>query len=283
MLRSLAVVLSCAAAIVAGDVLFRTSLLSQIRPIILTPASQATVTPPVQLSWEGPASMRVFLANVGEARRDLGVHESPFDIGADALPRDGGYEVTIETPRFGRWIRAQRWFQVHTAPSAPPAPTPERVVRLTENKDLVRALEAARTARDRARGRTKFLSEENAALRNESARLAQQLEAVYKAQEDDAEHTAEVERRLAQLGEENHALADENAALRLRLGSVVACTVWGYYSNVQAETSPLPRRTLLVSDARGQVFRAQGVCELVRRTDPNAASICFCVGNSWGG
>jgi regulator of replication initiation timing len=284
MLKTLAAAVCCAAAIVGGDLLFRTSLLSQVRPIILTPASQAIVTPPVQVSWEGPEPMHVFLAIVGEAPRDLGVHESPFDIGVDQFPRDGGYQVTLEAQRFGGWIRAQRWFQLHAAPSSPPAPTPaSRPVRRIDNKDLVRALEAARTARDRAHGRTKFLSEENSALRNESERLAAQIEALYKSQEDDAEHTAEIERRLAQLVEENRALGDENVALRLRLSSVIACTVWGYYSYLQPQTSPLPRRSLLVSDARGEIFRAQAGCENTRRADPNAASICFCIGNSWGG
>jgi hypothetical protein len=281
MLRSLAAAVLCAAAIVTGDLLFRTSLLSQIRPIILTPPDQAVVTPPVQVRWEGPEQMHVMLAIAGEPPRDLGIHPSPFDIGGDQFPRDGGYQITVEATRFSSWIRAQRWFQLHTAPVPPPAP--DHQVRLSDNKDLVRALEAARTARDRAHGRTKFLSEENAALRDESERMAKQLEALYKSQEDDAEHTTEIERRLAQLAEEHRALAEENAAMRLRLGSVIPCTVWGYYSYPQPQMIPVTRRSLLVSDARGQIFRAQPDCETVRRGDPSAASICFCVGNSWGG
>jgi len=88
---------------------------------------------------------------------------------------------------------------------------------------------------------------------------------------------------LSQLAEENRALAEENGALRLRLGSVIPCTVWGYYSYPRPQTIPVTRRTLLVSDARGQIFRVQPDCETLRRADPTAASICFCVGNSWGG
>jgi regulator of replication initiation timing len=282
MLKGLATAVLCAAAIIAGDVLFRTSLLSQVRPIILTPEDQAVVVSPVQVRWEGPEQMRVFLAIVGEAPRDLGQHESPFDIGSDQFPRDGGYQIVIEAPRFSRWIRAQRWFQVHTAP-VPPPPTQDHRDRASDNKELLRALEAARTARDRAHGRTKFLSEENTALRDESERLAKQLEALYKSQEDDAEHTAELERRTAQLAEENRALAEENAAMRMRLGSVIPCTVWGYYSYQQPQMIPVTRRSLTVSDPRGQVFRAQPECEAARRADASAASICFCVGSSWGG
>jgi len=281
MLKSLAAAVLCGAAIIAGDLLFRTSLLSQIRPIILTPPDQAVATPPVQVRWEGPEQMHVILAIAGEPPRDLGVHESPFDIGSDRFPRDGGYQITVEATRFSSWIRAQRWFQVHTAPAPPPAP--DHQVRLSDNKDLVHALEAARAARDRAHGRTKFLSEENAALRDESERMAKQLEALYKAQEDDAEHTTEIERRLAQLGEESRALAEENAAMRLRLGSVIPCTVWGYYSYQQPQMIPVTQRTVQVTDGRGQIFRIQPDCEAVRRADPTAASICFCVGNSWGG
>lgn len=282
MWRSLAAAVLCAAAIVAGDLLFRTSLLSEVRPIVLTPAEQAVVVPPVQVSWEGPPQMRVLLGIAGEQPRDLGVHESPFDVGSDQFPRDGGYELTIEAARFGKWIRARRWFQLHTAAVPSPTPTAEEPVHITDNKDLARALEAARTARDRAHGRTKFLSEENAALRDESQRLAVQLEGLYKSQEEDAERTAELERRLAQLSEENRALADENAALRLRLGSVIACSVWGYYNYPQPQMIPVPRRSLIVADVRGQILRAQGACENTRRSDPTAASTCFCVGNSWG-
>jgi hypothetical protein len=283
MVRSLAAAVLCAAAIFAGDLLFRTSLLSEVRPIILTPAEQAVVVPPVQVRWEGARQMRVLLAVAGEPPRDLGLQESPFDIGSDQFPRDGGYELTIEAERFGKWIRARRWFQLHSAPLPSPTPAADEPEQVTDNKDVARALEAARTARDRAHGRTKFLSEENAALREESQRLAVQLEGLYKSQEDDAEHTAEIEQRLAQLSDENHALADENAALRLRLSSVISCSVWGYYSVQQPQMIPVPRRFLFVNDARGQIFRTQPGCENIRRGDPNAASTCFCVGNSWGG
>ena len=88
---------------------------------------------------------------------------------------------------------------------------------------------------------------------------------------------------MTQLAEENRSLADENAALRLRLSAVNPCTVWGYYSYPRPQTIPVTRRTLMVSDTRGQIFRAQIECETLRRSDPTAVSICFCVGNSFGG
>ncbi len=281
MIRASVTVVLCAVGIIFGDVVFRTSLLHQLRPIILSPSDQAVVDPPVRVIWEGPQQMRVLLSIAGEAPRDLGIHESPLDIPSDQFPREGGYGLELQSVGYGDWIRATRWFQVHAAPER--HAEPDRKGRGWEAKDLLRALEAARTARDKAQERTKFLSEENAALRDESERLANQLEALYKAQEEEAEHTADLERRLAQAGEENRALADENAAVRSRLSNVIPCTVWGYFSYPHPQTIPLTRRVLMVSDPRGQVFRGQPECELMRRGDPTAASICFCVGNSWGG
>lgn len=287
MMRTLATALLCGAAIIAGDVVFRTSLLQQVRPVIWSPIEQAVMEPPVQVQWDGPTQMRVLLSIAGEGQRDLGVSTSPVTLQSDAFPRDGGYQVEVQALRFGNWIRASRRFQVHVTPgtgATAAAPPPEdHPARTWEIKDLLRALEAARTARDKAHGRTKFLTEENTALRDESERLAKQLESLYNTQEDDAARAAELERRLAQLGEENRTLAEENAAIRQRLGSVIPCSVWGYFSYPRPQTVPLTRRVLLVSDTRGRIFRAQPECEVVRRADATAASICFCVGNSWGG
>jgi regulator of replication initiation timing len=280
MRRALATALLCAAAVLAADIAFRTSLLHLLRPVIVSPADQAVLSPPVQVRWEGPTKMRVLLSIAGEERRDLGVRESPVDLGADELARDGGYEVELCALQFGDWIHATRRFQVHGA--APP-PTPRAHAEPQGVRNLFRALHAARRARDKAHARTRFLSEENAALRDESERLSRQLEALYEAQEDEAARVTELEKYAAQLGEENRTLSEENSAIRQRLNSVVPCTVWGYYSLPRSQGMPVTRRFLMVSDGRGQVFRAQAECELMRRTDSTAASICFCVGNSWGG
>ena len=281
MIRALATALLCGAAIIGGDVLFRASLLSQLRPIILTPGQQALVDPPVGVSWEGPQRMRVFLSNAGEEPRDLGIQESPFQLAADLFPRAGGYQLELRAVQLGTWIRASRWFQVQAAPAAP-RPT-DHEPRTPDVKDLLTALDAARTAWDRAHERTKFLSEENATLRGESARVTQQLEALYKTQEEDAERVTDLERRLRELADENRALSDENAAIRLRLNSVIPCSVWGYYSYPRVQIVPVTHPMLTVTDIRGQVFRGQPECELMRRADASAASVCFCVGNSWGG
>jgi regulator of replication initiation timing len=282
MIRALATALLCAAAIVAGDVLFRTSLLRQLRPVILSPADQAVVEPPVQVAWEGPPRMRILLSSAGERQRDLGIGMSPFTVENDQFPRSGGYEVELQAPRFGSWIRATRVFQVQP-PETPPQQRGPDGCAPKEARDLLRALDLARNARDRAQNHTKFLRQENAALRDESQRLAQQLESSYRTQEQDAERVADIERRLTQLAEENRSLADENATLRVRLGSVIPCTVWGYYSYPQPQMVPITRRFLIVSDPRGQIFRGQPECELLRRADPTAATICFCAGNSFGG
>jgi regulator of replication initiation timing len=281
MIRALATALLCAAAVIAGDLVFRTSLLRQVRPVILSPADQAIVDAPVQVRWEGPRRMRVLFSIAGEGQQDLGVRESPFELPSEQFPRPGGYQIEIEALRFGSFIRASRWFQFHEAQVPPPHEDHNDAGR--DVMDLRHALDAARGARDRAQGRIKFLREENAALRDESERLAKQLEALYKAQEDDADRTAELERRLTQLVEESRALAEENVGLRQRLGAVIPCTVWGYYSYPRPNTIPLSRRALMVSNTRGQIFRVQAECEGLRRADPTAVSICFCVGNSWGG
>jgi hypothetical protein len=265
-----------------GDILFRASLLHQLRPNILSPSDQAVVEPPVRVAWEGPRQMRVLLSMAGDTPRDLGVHESPYEIPGHQFLRDGGYGIELRARWFGNWVRALRWFQVHEAPAQPRAETDPNNHRW-ETKDLLHALEIARAAREKAQERTRFLHEENTALRDESERLAKQLEALYRAQEDDAERTADLEKRLAQLGEENRGLAEENAVIRQRLASVIPCSVWGYVNFPRTQTIPPTRRMVTVSDMRGQVFRAQPECELFRRGDPTAASLCFCVGNSWGG
>ena len=285
MIRAIGIALLCAAAILAGDLLFRTSLLRSVRPIILAPPTRAVLEPPVQVYWDGPQRMRVFLTAVGDEQRDLGVHESPFVLDASQFPREGGYRIDLAALSFGDWIRATRRFQVHTAAAAAaPKPEPEpRHETPPESRDTQRALALARAARDKAQERNKSLRGKNAALRSESERLAKQLETLAQTQEDDAAHAEELERRIAQLVEENRALADENGAIRQRLASVVPCTVWGYYSFPRPQTVPVTRRVLMVGDTRGRVFRGQLECEAVRRDDVTAASVCFCVGNSWGG
>src|SRR5258706_10317828 len=104
MLRSVGIVLLSLAAIVAGDVFFRTSLLSQLHPVILAPIEQAILDPPVSVEWDGPPKMRVSLRLSGDETRDLGLQKSPFTLYADDFPRPGGYEVALRAPSFPGWI-----------------------------------------------------------------------------------------------------------------------------------------------------------------------------------
>lgn len=279
MIRALGTALLCAAAVLAADTVFRISLLEYVRPTVLSPPDQGILEPPVVVRWEGPPDMRVRLAAAGEAPRELGVRSSPFEIGADQFQREGGYVLELEAAGLGGWIAATRRFQIHAAKVvAEPTPMTEEPPR--NGADLARALGTARAARDRAQQRARFLTEENSALRDESARLAKQLETSFASQENTAADVAEVERRLAQIQDEARVLAEENAALRLRLSSVLPCSVWGYYGYSRSATSP--RRLLVVSDVQGQIFRFQPPCESMRRADPTATSVCFCVGTPWG-
>lgn len=280
MIRAVATAMLCAVAIIAGDTFFRTSLLRQVHPVIVSPAGQAVVDPPVELRWEGPRRMRVFLAAAGSEPRDLGVHESPTTLPDAEFPREGGYRVDIVALTLGDWVRATRWFQVHAG--VPKPQPPERAEPAAEGKELARALEAARTTRDRAQERTRLLREENAALRDENDQLASEVRELNDRRDDDAENAADLERRLAEVADENRALAEENALARQRLASVIPCTVWGYYTFPRPQTIPITRRILMVGDTHGRIFRGQLQCESVRREDVTAASRCFCVGNSWG-
>jgi hypothetical protein len=282
MIRAIATALLCAVAVIVADALFRISLLDTLRPVIVSPTDRAVLEPPVPVRWQGPHPMRARLSLAGEAPRDLGLRESPFDIPAEYFPREGGYTLDLQWPRLWGWVRATRRVQVHERRAAPVTDGSDASTQ--EIRDLfVRALAAARAARDTARARSKFLKEENAALRTEGERMAKQLEALYAAQEEDAADIAELERRLAQGTEENRSLSEDNAALRFRLASVIPCTVWGYYSYPRPNTIPVTRRALMVSDIRGRIFRTQPDCETIRRADPTADTYCFCVGNSWGG
>lgn len=279
MIRALGTALLCAAAVLAADTVFRISLLDYVRPTILSPPDQGVLEPPVIVRWEGPPDMHVRLAAIGEPARDLGVRSSPLELGADQFLREGGYILELEAPGLGGWVGTKRRFQVHAAKDELEEPPPAEAAP-RNGADLIRALNIARAARDRAHQRARFLTEENAALRDESSRLAKQLETVYASQETAAADVAEIERRFAQVQEEARILSEENAALRLRLSAVQACSVWGYYGYARSATSP--RRILVVSDLQGQVFRFQQPCETMRRADPTATSVCFCVGSPWG-
>jgi hypothetical protein len=271
--------LLCGLAVVASDLFFRSSILSELRPIILTPRPQAVLNPPVEIHWDGPQRMRVVLTPVGDQPRDLGIQQSPFAIGSEEFIRDGGYRVELQSMWLGDWIQAHRLFQVYAKP--PPAVEKKSEAESPDTRFLIEALEAVRRVRDRARGRAKRFRHENTALRDEAARLADQIEALQSLQDEDLANADDLESRLIQLANDYRALSDENAMLRLRLESVIPCTVWGYYMYPRPNTIPPTRQIVAVTDSQARIFRLQAECEAVRREDPTASSTCFCVGNSW--
>ena len=287
MLRSFGTVFFSLAAIVAGDMLFRTSLLSYLRPVILAPPEQAILQPPISVEWDGPPTMRASLRVSGGETRDLGVQKSPFTLTADDFPREGGYEIEMHGLSLPDWISASRIFQIRSAEpveTAQEEPDLEKDAEPTiQLKDFLRALKASHSSRERAQKRAKFLTEETATLRAENERLSKQLEKTYQTEEQDGERSASLERQINQLGDQLRGLADENTALRLRLGSVIPCSIWGYYSYPRPNTVPLTRKVLLISDLAGQIFHNQVDCESARRSDTSSGSPCFCVGSIWTG
>lgn len=277
--RSVLFILLCGLAIFAADAVFRASLLSRVRPVILTPSDNAVVTGDVEVHWDGHQPMRVQLGRVGEELRDLGEQSSPFVIDADELGREGGYRLVLNDPGFAGWLGTTRNFQYHPGSSFDvPAPNSSS----TDTKYLFLALEAARGARDKARNRSRDLRKENAALRHENTRLQLRVQELDESQDADSAHAADLENNLIDLAAELRSANAENAALRTRLASVIPCTAWGYYSYPRPQTIPVTRRVVLVSNLRGDIFRDQPSCESFRRDDGTAASTCFCVGNTWG-
>lgn len=286
-LRILVTALLCGASILAADSLFRTSVVKHIRPLLLTPTQGRVYHPPVEVQWEGPREMRVLLRPAGGAPLDLGVRTSPTFLPAHVFPRDGSYELELRAPRFGSWISTRRHFEVFARASVPAEPSANEAVlpkkeRGVGLKEILRAIKASRAARERANQRMQSLAEENAALREESEKLLAQLEALSSTQDQDSEHIASLEQQLAEVRRQNRAMSDELEALRLRLGTLPPCTIWGYYSFPRPNTYPATRRVVVVSDSAGRIFRSQPECELGRRVDPTAGSLCFCAAGPWG-
>jgi hypothetical protein len=277
----------CGASVLLADTLFRTSILSHVRPLVLTPTAGRVYQPPVELRWSGPAQMQVTLRPSGGDPVELGLHSSPTTLPPHLFPRDGSYELELRAPRFGSWIQARQQFEVFARSAAERAPTlaETRGKERTKGvglKELLRAIKASRAARERAHERMRSLAEENATLKEESEKLLAQLEALSNTQDDDAGHIEELERQLAEVQRQNRALLDELQILRLRLGTLPPCAAWGYYAFPRPNTFPATRRVVVISDSAGRIFRSQPECELGRRSDPTAGSPCFCAASPWG-
>lgn len=281
LLRSALTALLCAAAIFGGDAIFRASLLDRLRPIVLTPLERSVIRPPVRVSWEGRQPMEVLLAPFGSEPKSLGVHSSPIDIPLEKFPREGGYEVELRHPEWGAWIGASRKFQMHLRRGTDGVATSGDGSGDDDSRYLMLAYEATRKARDKARARLKELRRDNADLQDEADRIATRLDEAYAEQDDDTAEITALERDLIDAVTEIRALREEVVDLRFRLGSVVPCSVWGYYTYPRPQTIPPSRRMVRVSDDRSNIFRTPEFCGKVRRSDPGADSPCFCVGDSF--
>lgn len=281
MLRSLFTAVLIAFAVFAADVVFRTSVLARLRPLILTPAPNAVVDAAPELRWDGPQPMQVEVGRVGEELQKLGPQQSPYALPPAILVREGGYRVVLTDPTFGSWVSAIRSFQYHPH-ETPPEPKDTAATPEQDSQYLMLAFDAARQARDKARARSKDLRREMATLRSDNERLQSRIQELYDVQDVDSSHSSDLENKLLDLAAELRNRNAENAMLRSRLDSVIACTAWGYYSYPRPQTIPVTRRIVMVSNTRGEIFRDQVACETYRRDDASAASACFCVGNTWG-
>jgi hypothetical protein len=276
------IALVSAAAVLATDMVMQSSLLSILRPRILSPADGAIVTGAVNVSWEGLQPMQATLTGNGQ-RADLGLRESPFEIDSSRFPRPGQYGIELRAARFGSFIGAERRFLVRRAreraaeepvneaqpPEPPPAPPPAGDANAAQ----------LQAERDQLSAQVEALQGQLSKLREDNADLSQALD----------EQQADGDARLAAAEQEREALArehllalQENQFLRTRMDSIPPCTVWGYIAYPRPQTSP-PSRLVLVSDRNGSIFRSEADCAIARRTDPGGASPCVCVGPVGGG
>jgi hypothetical protein len=280
-----ALVLVCAGAVVATDLLMGSSLLRLLRPRLLSPADGAIITGPVIVSWDGPHTMQATLTGSGQ-RIDLGFRESPFEIDAARFPRPGQYGIELRAKRFGSLIGADRRFMVRRArersaaadadnalPGQPAATNPARP-QPASNTETLRQVEAER---DQLRSELAGARDQLMKLREDNADLGQALDEL---QDDTDARLAAADQQREELAREHLLALQENQFLRLRMDSIPPCTAWGYLSYPRPQTNP-PSRIVLVSDRNGNVFRSEADCARIRRTDPGGGSACVCVGAVW--
>ncbi|GIW41139.1 MAG: hypothetical protein KatS3mg076_1716 [Candidatus Binatia bacterium] len=265
----------------AGDAVFRTSLWRTLRPVVVEPPEGAEAKLPVRVAWEGPRRMRVVLRYGGRKTWDLGVRRSPFRIPDSYLEERGIYHLELRSPDWPRWIRAERTFffvpDVRRSRETRGGEVGKQLAAL--ERSLVQLREVQEKLRDENTG----LYEENAAIREENAILTEELHRLAEAERRATGRLEALEQEHRELLQAHRSLLDEVERLRLRLASVVPCSVWGYLAFPRPGTIPPTRQRVTVSNDRAEVFRTQEDCERHRRGDPGSASPCFCVGNSWAG
>lgn len=281
MLRLLRLAAVVILAVIAGDFLFRASLLRLIRPVITEPADGELVAPPVQVRWEGPQQMKATLRYAGREKWDLGIRESPFEVPRENLRERGLYSIELRSTSFlGDWISANRSF---SSDGEAPLSTQQRDDVSAKLAALEESLQEMRDAQEDSHDENTNLYEENAAIREENAILTEELQQAAQAEQRALGQQAAMEREYARVADENRLLMDEVLQLRGRLGNIVPCSVWGYYAHPQPQLYPDPRRIVIVNEPNRDVFRTQAACEAVRVADNSSVSPCFCVGNVFGG
>lgn len=267
------------AAVIAADLIFRTSLLRAVWPLVVVPPDGAIITPPVLVRWEGPESMRATLTGSGY-REDLGVRTNPFEIASEQFPRAGQYTVELEPAGFPWMGGAERRFLVRLPEDDRPVMgSPEDAS--SEDGELHEALQRLEAERDRATTESEALREENRRLEAQTRELSEQIDLLESEQLRTQTEQERAEMDQAQLLDQQQQLLQENRELRSRLEGIPPCITWGYLFYPRPQTVPPTQRYVVVSDSRGRVFQNQMECELVRRRNPAAVSPCVCVGTTF--
>lgn len=280
MRQALGVALLSALAVLVTDVIFKSTLLRTLWPVILSPADGAITTAPVRVRWEGAQPLMVTLIGNG-TREPLGLRNSPFEIDPRYFPRPGQYGVEVRSGLLGRWVTSERRFLVR--PPRQPPPTPAAAEPDNAVGDLQERIARLEDERQLLAGRGTSLSQENDTLRTQNLDLYATVDDMRTEQEQTDGRVAALAAENAELAQAYQRTAEENRQLRLRLESLPACTTWGYLSYPRPQTIPPTRRVVVVSNAAGQIFRDQPDCELIRQTDRSAMSVCHCVGSPWQG
>ena len=279
MRRTLEIVAVSFAAILFAELLFQVPLYRWLQPAILTPTNGAVVVPPLRVQWDGPPRLMVNLAADGAEPQSLGIRESPCELTEADLSKPGMYRLRVSAPLLGTLIQSERRFVV-AAPTPAPSPPPTVDPRVTELTSSLNDLEAEH---EKTRRENAALQQENAALRQENAALHAAPPRDAELQPGDAEQAAAQAERLAQLTQDNQALTDQVGVLQWQLNAALTCRVWGYYAFPRPQTFPPTRRTIMITNQLGELFRSEAECEAMRVNDPTTASRCFCVGTPWVG
>ncbi len=283
MQRAAGLILICAVTVAVVDVAFQSSLLHLVRPAIISPADGAFAAAPVTVRWEGPQPLVATLVGSG-LRTELGPRESPFEIEASRFPRPGRYRIELRAPRLGRFISAERRFRIEAPPASAAASdqAPPPIAKETGAPPPPGDRDGLRLELDRAQADKIELEEYNASLQSQNRELTGALDALRAEQQQTDSQLAESESQHADLVEQHLLALQENQLLRARLAGIPLCTAWGYLSYPRPQGA-VPRRVVLVSNGRGQIFRSEAECVATRRADPSGASPCICVGPVWDG